>query len=70
MNVSGIILKYKMKIFDRWGEMVFSTEDPSAGWDGTYQSVNLNIGVYIYYYYIEFIDGVVMEKSGDITLLK
>ncbi|GDX51494.1 hypothetical protein LBMAG27_05410 [Bacteroidota bacterium] len=70
LNVSGIILKYKMKIFDRWGEMVFSTEDPSAGWDGTYQSVNLNIGVYIYYYYIEFIDGVVMEKSGDITLLK
>ncbi|TSA51839.1 MAG: hypothetical protein D4R43_00180 [Sphingobacteriales bacterium] len=70
LNTSGIILKYNMKIFDRWGEMVFATEDPTSGWDGTYQSAKLNVGVYIYYYHIEFIDGVVIENAGDITLLK
>ena len=66
----GIINKYVLKIFDRWGEMVFTSNDQNDGWDGTYQSVKLNVGVYIYYYYIEFIDGVVIENSGDVTLLK
>ena len=70
LKVNGIIVKYTMKIFTRWGEMVFSANDPTQGWDGTYRSVNLNVGVYIYYYRIEFIDGVILEKSGDITLLK
>lgn len=66
----GIINKYVLKIFDRWGEMVFTSNDQNDGWDGTYQSVKLNVGVYIYYYHIEFIDGVVIENSGDVTLLK
>lgn len=50
--------------------MVFTSNDQNDGWDGTYQSVKLNVGVYIYYYHIEFIDGVVIENSGDVTLLK
>lgn len=70
LKVNGIIVKYTMKIFTRWGEMIFATNDYGEGWNGTYHSVNLNVGVYIYYYKIEFVDGVILEKSGDITLLK
>ncbi len=70
IKAGGIITKYVLKIFDRWGEMVFTSNDQNDGWDGTYQSKELNVGVYLYYYKVEFVDGVVIEKSGDVTLLK
>lgn len=28
---------YEFMIFDRWGELVFYSQDPSASWDGTYK---------------------------------
>ena len=70
IKISGIVVKYTFKIFNRWGEMIFATDDPSKGWDGTYQSTKLNVGVYVYYYKIVFIDELVIENSGDVTLLK
>ena len=66
----GIIINYELRIFDRWGEMLFQSKDPNAGWDGTYLNTKLNVGVYVYYYNIEFIDGAVLENSGDVTLLR
>ena len=43
-------------VFDRWGELVHSTQnfpasslDPSHGWDGSFQGKNVNPGVYVYY---------------------
>ena len=30
--------EYSFMIFDRWGNVVFKTNDPLAGWDGTYLS--------------------------------
>ncbi len=70
LKSTGIILNYSLKIFDRWGELLFETKDPGEGWDGTFHSVNCNVGVYVYYYKIEYIDGVIVENSGDVTLLK
>ncbi|MEI7801474.1 MAG: PKD domain-containing protein [Bacteroidota bacterium] len=66
----GIIINYELRIFDRWGEMLFQSKDPTAGWDGTYLNTKLNVGVYVYYYKIEFIDGAILENSGDVTLLR
>lgn len=36
-----------LKIFNRWGEMVFETRDKAKGWDGTYKGKYLP-GVYVY----------------------
>ena len=40
--------EYKFTIYNRWGEIVFYTEDPNETWDGLYQSKLCPIGVYIY----------------------
>ncbi len=42
--------KYSLKIFDRWGSLVFETDkfDSERGWDGTKNGVKLNKGVYMY----------------------
>lgn len=41
---------FTMKIFDRWGRMVYSTETPSQdlSWDGTFDGQELEQGVYIW----------------------
>jgi gliding motility-associated-like protein len=48
VNVNG----FEMKIFNRWGEMIFASEDIEIGWDGTYKGSPLQAEVYtvvIYY---------------------
>lgn len=37
---SGVDLgNYQLLIFNRWGQVVFSTTDPTMGWDGTYMNI-------------------------------
>lgn len=39
---------YDLKIFDRWGSLVFQSKDPSVGWDGKTKKKNVETGPYIY----------------------
>jgi len=39
---------YHLYIFNRWGELIFETEDLDQGWDGTYQDVIVQDGVYVW----------------------
>lgn len=59
------------RIFNRWGEMVFETTNPSEGWDGKYKGKELNTDVYIWY--LEAIcplDGKMVSRKGDVTLIR
>jgi gliding motility-associated-like protein len=38
---------YKMIIFNRWGEMVFKTQNQTESWDGTYRGKELDGGVFV-----------------------
>jgi gliding motility-associated-like protein len=42
------IENYSFKIFNRWGELVFSTNDFNEKWDGTYQNNPLSSDAYIW----------------------
>ncbi len=63
--------KYNLKIFSRWGELLFETSDPSfdAGWNGTFNGKDVQDGVYVYTceYEHEFDKG---RISGDVTILR
>ena len=53
---SGIdIYHYTMYIFNRWGEIIFETNDPSIGWDGSYgvEGKDAEVGVYTYQIFIK-----------------
>ena len=39
---------YKFYIFNRWGELIFSTTDPTKGWDGTQKGVKSKEDVYVW----------------------
>lgn len=39
---------YEMKIYNRWGELIFLTKDIAIGWDGTYQGQLMKNDIYIW----------------------
>lgn len=40
------IYGFNLKIFNRWGEIVWETNDPEVGWDGTYNGSLVKSGAY------------------------
>ncbi|MFN8304829.1 MAG: gliding motility-associated C-terminal domain-containing protein [Saprospiraceae bacterium] len=61
---------YRMQIFDRWGDALFSSEDPGHGWDGTSRSRECVPAVYIYL--IEAITATCGKTvwKGDVLLVR
>lgn len=39
-------LEYKFEVYNRWGELVFSSQDSQTGWDGTYNGAPAQEGVF------------------------
>lgn len=59
-----------MKIFSRTGEMVFESYDINRGWDGKFNGMPLNSGVFVYYIEFDCEDGNTSTAQGNITLLR
>ena len=48
-NAFGIgITEFHVQVFNRWGQLLFTSDDLSKGWDGTYSGSKVQQGVYIY----------------------
>lgn len=62
---------YNISIFNRWGEMVFSSDNPTLGWDGTYKGTNSELGVYTYSAEYRFKNQTETKyQSNNLTLLR
>jgi gliding motility-associated-like protein len=71
VNVRGFgIGKMDWRIYNRWGQMIFRSENKRQGWDGTFRGKLQPIDVYSYTLNVEFTDGKKLSKTGDITLLR
>ena len=40
---------YTFKIFNRWGALVWETDDINETWDGNYKGMPAAVGVYVYF---------------------
>ncbi|MCC7223598.1 MAG: gliding motility-associated C-terminal domain-containing protein [Chitinophagales bacterium] len=72
LRVIGLgISTMNLKIFNRWGQIVFSSDTQNVGWDGTYKGRMQEIGVYVYVLTYTTADqpNVSQQKKGNITLL-
>ena len=61
---------YRMDIFDRWGQLLYSTLDHNKGWDGKVKNELCKEGVYVYKLRYCTTDGVVYDKIGSVLLLR
>jgi len=65
------LIKYHMVIFDRWGNIIFKTTDPSGSWDGKDMDGNMVLeGVYAYQIDFRYIDNKIYVHKGTVTVLK
>jgi len=62
------LLEYK--IFNRWGEQVFSTNDMDKGWDGTFNGELQGADIYVFRIMAVGVDGNTVKKEGYINLIK
>ncbi|RYM33513.1 T9SS type B sorting domain-containing protein [Brumimicrobium glaciale] len=67
-------LEYKLQIYNRWGELIFESNNPAYGWDGSYgssQTIYAPEGTYLYkIYYKKIRDGENVEIVGSVNLLR
>jgi gliding motility-associated-like protein len=66
----GAIAEIDMRIYNRYGQMVFRTTNPKEGWDGTFKGKPLNPATYTYILNFRTIDGRSDERSGNVTLFR
>ncbi len=59
---------YSMWIYDRWGELIFESNDPDYHWDGTYKNKQVQEGVYSYRFYLLDWQGHDHQYEGHATL--
>lgn len=70
-NIEGVnITSTSLQIFDRWGELLFSSSEMNNGWDGSFNNKPMQGGVYLYKATITFTSGEVHETKGSFTLLR
>lgn len=57
-------------VFNRWGELLFSSNDPLRGWDGTYGGVLSQVDVYVYKvkYRLPYQES--QESVGSVTIAR
>lgn len=57
-----------VEIYNRWGEMLFRSDNYQNDWNGTYNGQNLPVGTY--YFVIELNDGKTKPFTGPLTVLR
>lgn len=70
--VAGIdVYEFNMKIFNRWGQTVWESNDPSAHWDGTYGGKIVQEGAYIWVATVkDMYSDLKKDFSGSITVIR
>lgn len=59
-----------LNIYNRWGQLVFETHDINIGWDGKYNATDAPMEAYAYVLSIVFRNNEVLQKHGNITLIR
>lgn len=64
------LVDFELWVFNRWGNELFHTTDPSQGWDGTYNGSIVPTGAYYYVVKAVGTDGERYHKKGALNVLK
>lgn len=71
------IQEFTIKIFDRWGRMVYETHtsNPDYAWDGTFEGKELQQGVYMWNLYVRIIPSTpseenVISRHGTVVIIR
>jgi gliding motility-associated-like protein len=65
------VTQYRFSVFNRWNEMVFTTDQVTEGWDGIYNGQPQTLDVYVYFvsYFDPRLNKNILQK-GYVNLLR
>jgi gliding motility-associated-like protein len=67
---TGLHRNYTLRVFNRWGQMVFSSLQQYSGWDGMANGMPQETGTYYYHIQYECSNGQLYKLSGDVQLIR
>ena len=59
-----------VQVFNRWGEIVFETQNIEVQWDGTFRGEPVNPGVFMYIIHADCVNGNTYQLAGNVTLIR
>lgn len=68
--VKGSAILISFEVFNRWGQVVFSTTDINKGWNGQFNGKPQPLGSYVYAIKAKTSTGKVVTKQGNVTLIR
>lgn len=66
----GIVLQYKFKIYNRWGELVFESSQLEKGWNGKMNGRETDSNVFVWTCEFQFEGQKYQLKKGTVTLIR
>lgn len=67
---AGSIHFFELKVFNRWGEKVFESNNLRDSWDGTFRGEDSPNGVYVYVANAVYIDGNKHDYKGSVSVIR
>lgn len=64
------VVEFNMMVFNRWGELLFETNNAEVGWDGYYKGALCQQDVYVYKITAKYENGNSITRTGDIHLIR
>lgn len=59
-----------MKVFNQWGQLVYSSNDVTTGWNGIYNGKAQPVGVYAYMVVVTLQNGKTVTQKGLVNLIR
>lgn len=66
----GPFTELEFRIYNNWGELIYTGTTQYPGWDGTREGIAQPMGVYVYTVHVVTPDGKAYELHGDVTLVR
>ncbi len=66
----GPFSEVDFRVYNKWGELIFQTNDATEGWDGTFNNQPSPLGVYTWTFNVKMTNNAIIRKSGDVTLIR
>lgn len=63
------IQEFNMKIFNRWGQLIYETSNANDRWDGTFLGQKVPMGTYVYKVSASSPNGTHQNKEGNVNVI-
>ncbi len=64
------VVSYTLSVYNRWGQLIFQTNDINGGWDGNIKDAQAEVGTYVYLIQAQLQNGDTITRQGNVTLLR